>query len=133
MKTPGIHNPFKKPEPEVEEGVATSLTLDGDSYTLTFENTTVNTVQERLFKLLYEVNKLYPSHLKNHGIHITKEKGVPIRAFNMSTLITGQGPISVFNPTKKEEEVFRRIAHTLMLLSIKSLLKEQGVSIIQRS
>jgi hypothetical protein len=136
MRTPGIHNPFKPPTPKTVDTPATALTLDGDSYTLTLENTTMDTVPERLFSLLYEVSALYSSHLKTYGIYAVKNKEQLPSPQDRLTLRTKHGFISVYCTTMKEDEIFRRIGHALSQLPIKSLgplLKKQGVTITQRS
>ena len=133
MTASGIHNPFISPQPKTEDAPPVSLTLDGDSYILIFENTTLKTVRERLFQLLYEVDKRHAKHLTTHGIYVGNNKDTAPISSDMLTLQTKRGFISVYSPSKKEDEVFRRVGYALSQLPIRALLKKQHVTITQRS
>ena len=150
MRPEGIFNPFKKEEDAKQDFVSIfenepldiesnlrrkipSITLDGDTYALKFNYANLEIAKERLFELLYTVNKQHSDYLKQNGIRISLEplKHTP----ETVTLETKEGTIQVYireDFRGDESVVFRRIAYVLKRLPIKKILDEYHVQVIER-
>jgi len=143
-KVPGIFNPFakkKKPKKnpkssleEVNEAegiyVPPSVTLDGDSYGITFIGLDdPKDAASKLVKLIVEINKTHPEELNRRGIYVNK-KCEPDELL----LKDGDESITVYvgNDTQTEIPAYRRIAHTLLSIPVRELLVENQVSLYER-
>jgi hypothetical protein len=140
----GIFNPFvtKKPQKKnpkssieqinEEEGiiVPSTVTLDGDSYGITFKGVdTPEDAAERLVGLIYEVSLQHKEELNRHGVSAgepTKDDEVALHANDKH--------ISVYIEDNVQDEVpvYRRIAHALLQLPIQKILRAHAAQIYER-
>lgn len=146
MRPPGIHNKYepKKADPPpglIErdtfdtEGTLHSpptVTLDGDSYALRFMVATLDTVRDRLFDLLYDVNNTCGSQLNDLGVSISEEEDAPCTYEMSLKLKTTKGWVIVRTDTANEVEAFRRIGYALASLPVHKITAEHKVKVIER-
>jgi len=109
-----------------------SITLDGDSYSLTFYNTTLEDMPIRLEKLMLEVHKLHSKKLATKGINLV---ALNTEARKGTCNINTPGlSLNIYVGTQDTTDtatlMYRRLAHALYALNIPGLLAEHNVKII---
>lgn len=147
--TTGIHNPFAPPEPrkpkekkidkfeighdtqEREQIAPPSVELDGKSYVLVFYG--IETIQEaatKLMSLLYEVAKTNRPYLERFGIYV----GPRIVKEDERALTLGGRQLTVYAPEDchSEEAIYRRVAHALLGLPVRDMLKRFNARVFER-
>ncbi len=145
-KPAGIHNPFAKPKKDIRTPLNSpgstqqhegpldapvpepSITLDGESYGIEFENTTIETVKTRLIELFKTVSKTHAQDLAREGIVFDEDK---IPEENLTLILNSPGgSLSVWVGNELTEiAVFRRLGYALNKLPVREILKKHKVKL----
>jgi hypothetical protein len=136
----GVLNPFKdkeepKPDPRPwvqnpspeEAPETTRVRLDGDSFSVSFENLDpdddLSDVAEKLGKLLYDVNDKFRAELRECGIKVLSPKVAYVPDPEEQVLRSKAAVLVVeTGEDKSEAAAFRKLGYALHLLPIKNTL-----------
>jgi hypothetical protein len=145
----GIHDPFAPPEPrkpkekkiskyeigqDTHDGrkvVPPSVELDGRSYVLVFHGVdNLPDAANKLMSLMYEVAKKHKVYLAMLGIHV----GLRVVKDDERALTIGSKQLTVYAPEDchHEEAIYRRVAHALLGMQVKDILKQFDARVFER-